>query len=398
MADTYGTVALQSLNRIIQSQQQSERADVQEALGFMQFAQQKRANDIKQFSQQMEVVSNANKQLKFNVANNFLQSSGLQSIVDIIPTGLEEVDSIEDAIGDIVSLLKNKKMGFDKLNASNIASSLWAYKSSQDPSSIIGLANKIGNTISSKTGNKSDINLINSFNKISDISQLTKVIEQAKQSISNDSDILKEQFEFAKGDTKIQSNFGMFAPEVLDKFKKSKEKDKNFDSLADDLESFLSDNTDEIENKREKADIEEIKLFNNLTDSITDDREELNKLKSLQRQGFDVDKKRIQQLQFDITSSLNEKNQLSPKIREIEKTQIVEKNKENIDRLATKILEDNELEDNDANRKKAYINASEIIKKTGPLSVLDFQFSQRLPASSPGGKRSFYDTQGRIKQ
>ena len=190
----------------------------------------------------------------------------------------------------------------------------------------------------------------------------------------------------------------MFAPEVLDKFKKSKEKDKNFDSLADDLESFLSDNTDEIENKREKADIEEIKLFNNLTDSITDDREELNKLKSLQRQGFDVDKKRIQQLQFDITSSLNEKNQLSPKIREIEKTQIVEKNKENIDRLATKILEDNELEDNDANRKKAYINASEIIKKTGTLSVLDFQFSQRLPASSPGGKRSFYDTQGRIKQ
>ena len=39
--------ALQSLNRILQYRQQRDRADVQESLAFMQFAQQKRAYDVK---------------------------------------------------------------------------------------------------------------------------------------------------------------------------------------------------------------------------------------------------------------------------------------------------------------------------------------------------------------
>ena len=130
--------ALQALNRILQYQQQRDRADVQESLAFMQFAQQKRASEVKEFGIKMEVLGNANKQLKYNVANQFLQNSGLKSILDRIPTWLEEVGDIEDSLGDIVKLLRKKQYGkFDKTNATNIASALWSYKNTQEPSSIV---------------------------------------------------------------------------------------------------------------------------------------------------------------------------------------------------------------------------------------------------------------------
>ena len=61
MADTYGTAALQSLNRILQAQQQREKSDVQESLALMQFAQTKQSSDRQYLLQQEQLTQQKDK-------------------------------------------------------------------------------------------------------------------------------------------------------------------------------------------------------------------------------------------------------------------------------------------------------------------------------------------------
>ena len=124
--------ALQALERLIAYNQRNKRADVQESLAFMQFGLQKRAAEIKEFGMQMEMLGNANKQFKLNVADNFIKNSGLQSIYNLVPTGIKEFDTAEEELQSIVTQLKKKKVGgvkvkFDDVNANNIAAALWEY-------------------------------------------------------------------------------------------------------------------------------------------------------------------------------------------------------------------------------------------------------------------------------
>ena len=382
--------ALQSLNRILQYQQQRDRADVQESLQFMQFAQQKRAYDVKEFSQKLEVIGNANKQLKYNVASQFLANSGLQSVLDRVPTGLEEVGDIEDSLGDIVKLLRKKQYGkFDKTNATNIASALWSYKNTQEPSSIVNLANSIESMWSpGYKASTSDKNLLESFNKISDVSSLRRVGKQAKQSLMNDTNILKEQFEFAKGDTDIQSGFGMYSPEVQKEFEKTQESSDDIKKLADSFESSLSqDKEGTVLSEEEK----QLESYNTLTDSIKDDKLELNNLESLKRRGFEVDEPRIKQLSIDIDENRKEQNKMYSLSKQIQYKSNINKNIESIDLLAENILEENELESTVRNLSVAKQRAADIIRQVPVL-----QFTQS--ASGFGKQRADYDTQGRIKR
>ena len=382
--------ALQSLNRILQYRQQRDRADVQESLAFMQFAQQKRAYDVKEFSQKLEVIGNANKQLKYNVASQFLANSGLQSVLDRVPTGLEEVGDIEDSLGDIVDLLRKKQYGkFDKTNATNIASALWSYKNTQEPSSIINLANSIESMWSPNyKASASDKNLLESFNKISDVSSLRRVGKQAQQSLTNDANILKEQFQFAKGDTDIQSGFGMYSPEVQKEFEKTQESSDDIKKLADSFESSLSqDKEGTVLSEEEK----QLESYNTLTDSIKDDKLELNNLESLKRRGFEVDEPRIKQLSIDIDENRKEQNKMYSLSKQIQYKSNINKNIESIDLLAENILEENELESTVVNLSVAKQRAADIIRQVPVL-----QFTQS--ASGFGKQRAAYDTQGRIKR
>ena len=182
---------LRSVNRILQYQQERESRKVQESLALMQFGIQKRQADIKQYSQQMEVIDKANKQFKINIADKFIQDSGLQSLMNVIPTGIKDVGEAEESLQDIAKVLSKKKRkkdgtAFNKENASAVASALWVYKNSQEPSSIINLANSLPTT--------TDENLRNAFVTLagkSNVESLLKVSEQAKQSLQNDSNILK---------------------------------------------------------------------------------------------------------------------------------------------------------------------------------------------------------------
>jgi len=250
--------ALQALERLIDYNIQSKRADVQESLAFMQFGMQKRAAEVKEFGIQMEVLGNANKQLQLNVANNFIKNSGLQSILNIIPTGIKDSEEAQDELSSVVNTLRKNKIGgvkakFNDANANDIASALWEYKNTQDPSSVVNLANKVESMYQpGYKGTTSDKNLLDAFNKISNLSMLRQVGKQAKQSLQNESDILKEQFEFARGDTKIQSGFGMFSKEVHSEYQKSKQQQMQIDesSIADLIEKEIEDPSSEVSGER----------------------------------------------------------------------------------------------------------------------------------------------------
>ena len=393
--------ALQALERLIDYNIQSKRADVQESLAFMQFGMQKRAAEVKEFGIQMEVLGNANKQLQLNVANNFIKNSGLQSILNIIPTGIKDSEEAQDELSSVVNTLRKNKIGgikakFNDANANDIASALWEYKNTQDPSSVVNLANKVESMYQpGYKGTTSDKNLLDAFNKISNLSMLRQVGKQAKQSLQNESDILKEQFEFARGDTKIQSGFGMFSKDVAREFQSQKNKELESEDdilkLADEFESEEDFKSDELEYKVFSDTDEQLKKYNNLNESIKEDRDELLKLRNLKRKGFEVDNERIKNLSKDIDDSKKEKNSMSGLMKRIAYEEDIKRNVEEIENLAIKILEDNELEATESNLNIAKARAADVIRD---IPALQFEQSP----TSLGHQRPAYDTYGRIKR
>jgi len=236
--------ALQALDKILQAQSQRKKADVQESLAFMQFAMQKRASDIKEFGLTIDVLEKANAQAKVNTANDFIQHSGLNNIMPMIPTTIEDPDKRESGLEDVSDMLREKKYGdFNKQNADIIATALWEYKNTQDPRTIIGLANQIKTTLSTKPTEDTppaSTNLINALSRIGDLENLQKTVLSAEKLKQNDRKILKEKFDFASGDTKIQTGIGMFSKEVEDEYKKQKPTDPYVTSMTDNVEGYLS--------------------------------------------------------------------------------------------------------------------------------------------------------------
>ena len=235
--------ALQALDKILTAQSQRKRADVQESLAFMQFAMQKRASDIKTFGLQLDVLEKANTQAKINTANDFILNSGLSNAMALVPTGVDDPDDREDALGDLSDKLKTKAYGgFHKQNANTIATALWTFKNTQDPTSIVNLANQVSSTVSKpadETTSDAELNLIHSLNRIGNMQKLQETVISARKVKENEAKILKEKFEFAEGDTKIQSGFGMFGPEVQSEFEAQKPTDSKVMQAADNVDAYL---------------------------------------------------------------------------------------------------------------------------------------------------------------
>ena len=227
--------------------------------------------------------------------------------MNVIPTGIKDVDDATESLAEISKLLTRKEYGrFDKQNASNIASALWVYKNSQEPSSVINIANNFeAMNAPNYKGTSSDKNLLTAFNKIGNMTELLNVSKQAKQSLQNDANILKEQYEFGQGDTKIQSTFGMFSPQVVNEFKQQSQ-DADLSQLADEFETLEETQTNDLEYEGPSDLDKRLSDFNDLTDSIKEDRKELSRLKKLDRQGFEVDKDRLKSLASDIETAKKE--------------------------------------------------------------------------------------------
>ena len=68
---------LRSVTAILQSGESREQFKVQTALTMMQFAQQKKAQDIEIASTSLSLLQSTNTQLMYDAADNFITNSGL---------------------------------------------------------------------------------------------------------------------------------------------------------------------------------------------------------------------------------------------------------------------------------------------------------------------------------
>ena len=390
--------ALQALDKILQYKREDRKADIQQSLAFMQFAVQKRAADVQVFGKQMEVLKNANDQAKISVAKNFIQNSNLSEIYTSIPTeqgtDIEEIGSnlksITDSINKTLKKGGLKDTSFRKQKSEEIASALWNFKTSNDPSSIVNIAsgvNKSINAFTNKTANLQDKNLIKSFNILGNIANLKNVSQMASNVKLNDSNILKEQFEFVKGDTKIQSGFGMLSDNVVKEYqqKTDQKPDDKLSNLADGLEAELDLDSDK------DPTASKLNQYNNLTNLIKEDTSELKELQKLKNQGYSVNEDRLKSLSLDIKSNMDQRIEIEPHLRKEEYNANIQRNVDKIELLAEKILEKNNVELNDQNFRVAKQKAAEILRSPSPD-----QFRMELDPSGPS--RPWYDQQGKIQR
>ena len=212
--------ALQALNRILQYQQQRERADVQEALGLMEFAAKKRVSDYNLASKMIEDSSKYNSQLQLQVASDFIQKSNLDQFYNAMTIDADaKYDEIQDEISDVAKDLRDKsffrgedgkgKITFNQEQSQEIASALWAFKTTQDPSSIMSLAEDIRGVyeremvVARTPGAKStgtDATMIHAFKNLQAEDAMLQSLNQAAASLHNQDVIMKERLEMFQGD------------------------------------------------------------------------------------------------------------------------------------------------------------------------------------------------------
>ena len=215
--------ALQALNRILQYRQQRERADVQEALSMMEFAAKKRVTDYTMASKMIEDSSKYNTELQLKVAKDFVQKSNLDQFYNAMSIDENaKYEDIQEEIEDVAKSLRDKKyfkgadgkgkVTFSKDQSQEIASALWALKSTNDPSSIMSLAEDIRGVYGRSdeammTGKKvstPDATMIYAFKNLQAEDAMLKSLDQAAATIQNEDTIMKERMEMFQGDYEFQ--------------------------------------------------------------------------------------------------------------------------------------------------------------------------------------------------
>ena len=259
MADTYGTAALQSLNRILQAQQQREKSDVQESLALMQFAQTKQSSDRQYLLQQeqltqqkdkdtaslllslkaseqqkkqfdianvgksLELLQGQNQALKLKAAGNFLQESGLAALYNKFQ---DEEDGLTDAVDELAdSSFFGEDIKMDRKIASDLVSATWsAYGEAKNPDAIINIGSKLyfldqEDAVIKK--NSYEEKLFTAFQKIGllrkgeDNSSIINSFKTMRDALDNEISISKEVEQFVKGDYKIQEDFKFLDKSLL---------------------------------------------------------------------------------------------------------------------------------------------------------------------------------------
>ena len=215
---------LRSITAIMEGGLRREEAKVQSALAMMQFAQQKRMQDIALTQANLDFVSKSVQQQKPQVASEFLSSSGLAGIY-IQP---EEGEPAADAIEDMADKIRSKQFfgrKFDRGQAESMAAAVWNYYSAEDPNSILKLATDLHDANAMANDPKQvalmsgqQKKLYEAFAKLHKSSDLRSLTESAKKSRQAEAQISKEIFDFTKGDYDISDLSGIYEgiPEAVE--------------------------------------------------------------------------------------------------------------------------------------------------------------------------------------
>jgi len=214
---------LRSISTIMEGGLRREEAKVQTALSMMQFAQQKRMQEIALTQSNLELVSKSVQQQKPQVASEFLSSSGLAGIYQ---QG-EEGEPAMDAIEDMAKTLRSKQYfgrKFDTNQAQSMAAAVWNYYSAEDPNAVLKLAGDLHDaSLMANDPNQASLmsgqqkKLYEAFAKLHKSSDLTSLTESAKKARQAEAQISKEIFDFTKGDYDISDLSGIYEgiPEAL---------------------------------------------------------------------------------------------------------------------------------------------------------------------------------------
>ena len=211
---------LRSVNAILQSGERREQYKVQSALAMMQFAQQKRMQDVALTQKNLDLAQKSLQTQKPIVASEFLSATGLGGIY----VETEPGESAENAISEMVSTLRSKQyLGrkYDKEKARAIAGAVWNYYSAEDPTSIIRLGSNLYDAsvaIESGVSSSAQEDLFDSFKKLGITADLKDISMAAKKARVSEQYISKEISEFLQGDYDIQSPIGIYAevPEAVE--------------------------------------------------------------------------------------------------------------------------------------------------------------------------------------
>ena len=222
---------LRSISTIMEGGLRREEAKVQTALAMMQFAQQKRMQEIALTQSNLDLVSKSVQQQKPQVASEFLSSSGLGGIYQEGEEGEPAMDSIEK----MAKTLRTKQYfgrGIDTNQSESMAAAVWNYYSAEDPNAVLKLATDLhdANALANdrqRVGSMSEKQqrLYEAFANLHNQKDLSDLTQSAKKTRQAEAQVSKEIFDFTKGDYDISDLSGIYEgiPEALDELEIQKD-------------------------------------------------------------------------------------------------------------------------------------------------------------------------------
>ena len=225
----YEYEAIAALNRMLESKERREQTKLSHALAMMQFAQQQKMQDYSMAANQIAVLQQANEQMKISHASQFVADTGLEAF-DLETD--EGVDAARDYLTDRIKYSKrtgvNKGgLGLTDVQANKLLSGVVAYRSG-NASPILSTASELADIadkqsmkvrgLDVKIG-KEEHKMFSAFQTglgyFDDAETATKKLGSIRQSLQNEEDIIKEQFELAQGDTEISKKIGGYGMDEL---------------------------------------------------------------------------------------------------------------------------------------------------------------------------------------
>ena len=284
MAEPYDVLA--SLNRMLESEERREQTRLQSSLALMQFAQQKRMQDVQLAGQRLELLQAANSQMMGSQAQAFMDDTGLEGIYLSTLKGTGEDADQTASVKAMSNLLqkKVKKGGWNipKDVADRLVGAVYASKAGKH-SGILDIGKEMYEYSQTEHDYTSfGKNLSLQFKNIGKDIPIDN-IGQMYQTINNQKNIVKEMFDFGQGDYDIDPSIGIdimsASDEELDEsLSKMAEESKGLKledhkslitgkTLSDDIKSYddqISQLADEI-----KGQYEDIENNRRQTDMIT---------------------------------------------------------------------------------------------------------------------------------
>ena len=289
------SVALDSLSLLLRSQRETEQMRLNNALRELEYADRQREREYQMAGTQLNLASAVNTQLMQSTASDFMSSTGLLNWYNPTTDADERSSSIEEFKEVLVAKRRpdgKGGYGFTESEASRIIGAVWAY--GQDANNVRPII-KIAHELNTIMNDPSSIKIDKKTNQpyidsnfyagfamtpiFQDIESTKLLLGGASKSLQNERNLQKELFQYAAGDTEIQSDIGAY--ELPDVTAYSSEADNLRDNI---LESFnrmeagneLDQLSIELENKEDAED-----QIGNIEDQIRSDKRKLDSMEQI---------------------------------------------------------------------------------------------------------------------